>query len=286
MSSVLLGVVAALSWGVNDFLARFPARAVGPVPTVLVVTFAGFVFISGWLVVSGDAVSFFWPQLWLPAASGIFFALSTLSLFAAFALGPISLVAPIAGSYPAISMIFAVAQGARPSMLQWFAIAAVMAGVAIVSRSGGNYEDSGHIAAGKLKAVLALALCASVASAVAQTSGQAAVLTFGEVPAVWLSRIFGLITIGAIYLAQRSRAELPARWLPLFGLMGGLDVAALGSIFAAGNLPDPAFAVVVSSAFSAVTVVLARAMLKEPIGRIQLLGMVSIFGGAAGLAGL
>jgi len=78
MSSVLLGLVAALSWGVNDFLARFPARAVGPVPTVLVVTFAGFVFISGWLVVSGDAVSFFWPQLWLPAASGIFFALSTL----------------------------------------------------------------------------------------------------------------------------------------------------------------------------------------------------------------
>ena len=64
MSSVLLGLVAALSWGVNDFLARFPARAVGPVPTVLVVTFAGLVFISGWLVVSGDAVSFFWPQLW------------------------------------------------------------------------------------------------------------------------------------------------------------------------------------------------------------------------------
>jgi drug/metabolite transporter (DMT)-like permease len=286
VSSVLLGLVAALSWGVNDFLARFPSRAVGPIPTVLVVTFSGLVFISGWLLISGEAVSFFWPQLWLPAASGIFFALSTLSLFAAFALGPISLVAPIAASYPALSMIFAVAQGARPSMLQWFAIAAVMAGVVIVSRSGTNYRDSGHIAAGKLKTILALALCASVCSAVAQTSGQAAALTFGEMPAVWLSRIFGLVTIGAIYLTQRSRAELAARWLPLLALMGGLDVAALGSIFAAGNLPDPAFAVVVSSAFSAVTVILARALLKEPIGQIQLLGMVLIFAGAAGLAGL
>lgn len=120
----------------------------------------------------------------------------------------------------------------------------------------------------------------------AQISGQAAVPIFGEVTAIWLSRIFGLITIGAIYLMQRPRAELPVRWLPLLGLMGGLDVAALGSIFAAGNLPNSAFAVVVSSAFSAVTVVLARAILKEPIAPIQLFGMALVFGGVAGLAGL
>ncbi|MGC1710849.1 MAG: EamA family transporter, partial [Methyloceanibacter sp.] len=109
---------------------------------------------------------------------------------------------------------------------------------------------------------------------------------FGEVTAVWLSRIFGLVTIGAIYLLKRPRAELPARWLPLLALIGGLDVAALGSIFAAGNLPDPAFAVVVSSGFSAVSVILARAILKEPIAPVQLLGMALVFGGVAGLAGL
>jgi drug/metabolite transporter (DMT)-like permease len=68
--------------------------------------------------------------------------------------------------------------------------------------------------------------------------------------------------------------------------MGALDAAGLGSIFDAGNLPDPAFAVVASSAFSAVAVILARAVLKEPIGPIQLLGMVLIFAGLAGLAGL
>ena len=120
----------------------------------------------------------------------------------------------------------------------------------------------------------------------AQTSGQAAAVELGEITAVWLARIFGLITIGAIYLLRRSRGELPARWLPLLGLMGALDVAALAAILAAGNLPDPAFATVVSSAFSAVTVILARAILKEPISPIQFLGMILIFGGVAGLAGL
>lgn len=68
--------------------------------------------------------------------------------------------------------------------------------------------------------------------------------------------------------------------------MGGLDVGALVAVLVAGNLPDPAFATVVSSAFSAVTVILARTILKEPISPIQLLGMILIFGGVAGLAGL
>jgi drug/metabolite transporter (DMT)-like permease len=286
MSSVLLGLVAALSWGVNDFLARFPSRAVGPLPTVLVVTFAGLLILTVWLLLSGHSIRISWPQLWLPAASGIFFTLSTLSLFAALALGPVSLVTPIAGSYPALAMIFSVAQGARPSLSQWLAVAAVLTGVVLVSRSGETYEQSGYIPPGKLKTIVALALCASLGSAVAQTSGQAAAVEIGEISAVWLARIFGLITIGAIYLMQRSRGELPGRWLPLLGLMGGLDVAALAAILAAGNLPDPAFATVVSSAFSAVTVILARAILKEPISPIQLLGMILIFGGVAGLAGL
>jgi drug/metabolite transporter (DMT)-like permease len=68
--------------------------------------------------------------------------------------------------------------------------------------------------------------------------------------------------------------------------MGCLDVAALGTITAAGNLPDPAFATVVSSAFGAVTVLLARAFLKEPIAPSQLAGMILIFGGIGVLAGL
>ena len=172
MSSVLLGLVAALSWGVNDFLARFPSRAVGPLPTVLVVTFAGLVILTVWLLLSGHSIQISWPQLWLPATSGIFFTLSTLSLFAALALGPVSLVAPIAGSYPALAMFFAVAQGARPSLLQWLAVAGVLTGVVLVSRSGEAYEQSGYIAPGKLKTIVALALCASLGSAMRRPVGR------------------------------------------------------------------------------------------------------------------
>lgn len=108
MNSALLGLVAALAWGLNDFLARFPSRAVGPIPTVLAVTAAGLIVLSARLLLGGAVLNIVWPSL---AFSGVFFALGTLSLYAALARGPISIVAPIAGSFPALAMIFAVAQG-------------------------------------------------------------------------------------------------------------------------------------------------------------------------------
>lgn len=285
MNSVMLGVVAALSWGLHDFFARFPSRAVGPIPTVFAVTVAGLLVLTAWLLLGDGSIVIVWPSLWLVALTGVVFTLATLSLFAALALGPISIVAPIAGSYPALAMIFALAQGARPSLWQWLAIAGVMAGVFIVSRSGGHYEASGELERGKLKTILGLAFLASLCFAVSLTAGQAAVPIFGEIGTVWLARLFGLAVIGALYLWRAAGVPVPLRWLPLLALMGCLDVAALGAITAAGNLPDPAFATVVSSAFGAVTVLLARAFLKEPIAPLQLVGIVLIFGGVAVLAG-
>jgi drug/metabolite transporter (DMT)-like permease len=286
MNSALFGLVAALSWGVHDFLARFPSRAVGPIPTVLAVTVAGLIVLSAWLLIGGGDINLNWPELWLVAVTGIFFTLATLALFTALELGPISIVAPIAGSYPALAMVLAVTQGARPSLAQWLAIVGVVVGVVIVSRSGGRYEATGALSPGTLKTVLGLAFLASFGFAIALAAGQAAVPIFGEAETVWLARLFGLLTIGTLYVWRSPGAPIPVRWLPLLGLMGCLDVTALGTITAAGNLPDPEFATVVSSAFGAVTVLLARAFLKEPIAPAQLAGMVLIFGGVAALAGL
>ncbi|MGH6864957.1 MAG: DMT family transporter [Methyloceanibacter sp.] len=285
MNSALLGLMAALSWGFHDFLARFPSRAIGPVQTVLAVTFAGLIALSTWLLFQGAPLDIAWPKLWLVAVTGVLFTLATLALFAALTLGPISMVAPLAGSYPALAMLIAIVRGERPSLIQWLAIVAVMGGVLIVSRSSGHYEASGDLEPGKLKMLLGLAFLASLCFAISLTSGQAAVPVFGEVQTVWLARCFSLLTITAIYLWQRDRAPIPASWLPLLALMGCLDVIALGTITAAGNLVDAAFATVVSSAFGAVSVLLARIFLKEPMASAQLGGITLIFGGVGLLAG-
>jgi drug/metabolite transporter (DMT)-like permease len=146
-------------------------------------------------------------------------------------------------------------------------------------------EKAGAVAPGKLKLVLLLAFAASFAFAVSLTSGQAAVPVFGDAQAAWLARIFGLATIAAFYLRPSARWEAPGKWLPVLGLMGALDVTALMTIIAAGNLPDPALATVTSSGFGAVTVLLAWIILRERIAPVQLAGIVLIVGGVAALAG-
>lgn len=284
MNAALLGAIAALSWGTHDFLARFPSRGVGPVATVLVVTFSGLIFLSLWLFVTGGDVQFHWGSMWLPAITGVAYALATLSLFAGLSLGPISIVAPIAGSYPALAVLFSLTQGARPSLLQWAAIAAVSLGVVAVAQSGKRYEHSGDIAPGKLSTVLLLAFGASLGFAIGLTSGQFAVPVFGEAPTAWLARCFGLATVAAIWLATPKQV-VPIRWFPVLSLMGLLDVTALLLIISAGSLPDPTHATVASSAFGAVAVVWARVFLKESISPIQLVGMALVFVGVAVLAG-
>jgi drug/metabolite transporter (DMT)-like permease len=284
MSAALLGALAALSWGTHDFLARFPSRGVGAVATVLVVTVTGLVFLSIWLFAGGAEIRLVWPAMWLVALTGVAYALATLSLFAALALGPISIVAPIAGSYPALAVIFALTQGARPGLTEWLAIVAVTVGVAVVSRSGGRFEASGDIAPGKLPAVLMLALGASLGFAVGLTAGQYAVPIFGEAETAWLGRIFGLATVVVIWLGA-PKSAVPLRWVPILSLMGLLDATALLLIVTAGSLPDATYATVASSGFGAVAVVWARIFLKESIAPIQLAGIAMVFGGVAVLAG-
>lgn len=118
------------------------------------------------------------------------------------------------------------------------------------------------------------------------TAGQAAVPIFGEIETVWLARCFGLAVISGLFLWRPTKSPLTLRWLPLLAFMGLLDVIVLGTIVATGNWPEPAFATVVSSAFGAVTVLLARLFLKELIAPAQLGGMALIFGGVGVLAGL
>jgi drug/metabolite transporter (DMT)-like permease len=282
MNSALFGSVAALAWGTHDFLARFPSRRIGPVNSALGVTVAGFLILGTWLLVSGAPLRIVWPSLWLTAVTGVAFAIATLALYGALAIGPISIVAPIAGSYPALAVLFALIAGERPALVEWLAVGAVMAGVVLVAQRKEDAASSEPT--GSMGAIVGLSLVASLGFAIAFTSGQAAVEIFGEAQSVWLSRIFGLVTVGLVYLRPATRFEMPLRWMPVLGAMGLLDVTALAAVTTAGSLPDPAIATVVSSGFGAVSVILAWVFIRERISLVQLLGIVLIFGGVVVLA--
>src|SRR5262245_48378939 len=134
MSAVVLGLLTAVCWGCADFVARFTGRAVGPD-----------VALSGMLVVSAVLLTLLalltsaplleslagWPLI---LATGLAVMAATLLLYAGLARGPIGIVAPVVGAYPAFSILFGLAAGVVPTGPQWGAILVVMAGVAVVAR--------------------------------------------------------------------------------------------------------------------------------------------------------
>jgi drug/metabolite transporter (DMT)-like permease len=284
MNAALLGSVAALAWGTHDFLARFPSRTLGAVNTAFGVTLTGLLVLALWLVLSGEPLRIVWPSLWLTAATGVCYAVATMSLYAALAIGPLSVVAPIAGSYPALAVLFALAAGERPSLLQWLAVAAVMAGVVAVAQRREGHTGNADAPTGATRIYVGLALVASLGFALAFTSGQAAVPIFGEAQSALLARVFSLLTVVLCYLHASVTWRMTSDTVPLIGAMGMLDVLALITVISAAAFPDAELATVTSSAFGAVTVVLARVLLKERISPLQFLGLLLIFGGIIALA--
>ncbi len=78
---------------------------------------------------------------------------------------------------------------------------------------------------------------------------------------------------------------VPLRWWPLLGLQGLLDGSGYLALLAGSEGPGSAIVVVVASGFSAVTVLLARVFLREPMTWGQWAGIVLVVGGVAVLSG-
>jgi drug/metabolite transporter (DMT)-like permease len=101
------------------------------------------VFLSLWIVLGGA------PLVWTPSSlvllvfAGVCSLIGYIFLYMAFTIGPVSVVAPIAGSYPALVVLIAVVLGSRPSALQWVGTVVTLAGVVVVAR-GGVETSGGH----------------------------------------------------------------------------------------------------------------------------------------------
>ena len=281
MSPPLNGLIAALSWGTHDFIARFMARGIGHVNAVLGVTLTGLAWLGGWIFATGADLVWHSEALLLPALSGASFAIATMWLFAALAIGPISVVAPIVGAFPVYAVGFAVLQGAILDAASWIAIASVILGVVVVARYDPGSRAKRVGLTPRLSPALLYAFGSGVGFALSLTVGQHATPIYGEVQTAFIGRFFGLAVILLVLLIARTPPALPMRWWPGFAGMGALDTLALVSVIAAGNAPNAEIATVVASAFGAVTVLLARIFLKEPISALQWLGIAMIVCGVA-----
>jgi drug/metabolite transporter (DMT)-like permease len=286
MNAVIGGVVAALAWGSADFVARFTGGAVGHVRALFGMLTASAVVLSGVVYVMDLPIADTSRGWWLVLLTGVGLTVATLLLYQGLVRGPVSIVAPIAGTFPAFNILLALILGIRPGGLEWLAMATVIAGVVIVARSAGHFEARGVHSRSELRRTVFIAIAASFGFAVTVAAGQEAGEVYGDVQAVFLGRWVSLVCCVLLLAVRREMPRIPPRWWPALAAQGVLDGAALVAVVAGSQGAASAVTAVLASTFSAVTVVLARLFMREVMSRGQWLGIGLIIAGVMTLSGL
>jgi drug/metabolite transporter (DMT)-like permease len=132
---ILLGLTAALSWGLADYFAAITSRQTGSFRVVLGFHLVAMVLLAGLLVVTGEVLSdvSVADLAWL-AFVGLLGGLSYLAFYRALAIGPISIVSPIVSAYAAVTVVCAVLIGGeRLAPGETAAIVVVILGVLLAS---------------------------------------------------------------------------------------------------------------------------------------------------------
>jgi drug/metabolite transporter (DMT)-like permease len=208
----------------------------------------------------------------LSVISGAVYLVGCISLYKAFGIGPVRVVAPIVGSYPILSIGWAALMGQPVLWDQWLAVGCVIMGVAIVGMLSDHSESDGS-----QRAAIGWSLVGAGGFAIAFAVGHLATQVGSELPVILVTRLTAA-TGAIILLALSSGAKIPERsaW-PLLALMSLLDALALGIVIAAGNLHRPEFAAVAASTFGIITIILAWLFLKERMTGGQWVGVAVCF---------
>jgi drug/metabolite transporter (DMT)-like permease len=273
--ATLLALCASLLWGSSDFLGGTTARRL---PATVVVWSSQAFALFGLLVVATATTSFTTGSyLGWGIAAAVVGVVGLVSFYAALASGTMGVVAPIAALGVIVPVLVGIGQGDRPSALQGVGVAVAIVGVVLAS--GPELRDA---AMGRWRP-LVLAAVAAV--------GFGLVFVF-IAHGARSSTLMTLLTMRAVSVAALTpvvlrRGEVRAigrQDLPVLAAVGAGDVGANACMAVATTHGLLSLVAVLSSLYPAVTVLLARAVHDERLGRLQTLGVTGALAGVVLIA--
>jgi drug/metabolite transporter (DMT)-like permease len=282
MIPVLLGLVAALAWGLHDVIVRFISQKTNIFTALFSVLCLGAVFQFTVALLGGDLAPVPFSAWRGIVISGVFYTIAGISLYKAFEIGPVRLVSPLIATFSVLAVLWGVAKGQPFSPWQWGAVLAVLAGISIVATL--SDKDSEISDATDRNLAIFWSLLASVSFTISFEMGQTNMHLAPEILIVFVTRLVAIaamipvmILVGAHFLPSRAQ-------LPILAGMGMMDALAVACVLSAGSLPNANYATVASSAFGMVTVILAWAFLREKMTLPQWGGVILAFAGIVYLA--
>jgi len=267
ITPVAFSMAAVVTWGTSDFLGGFGTRRTNAFVFTTLVNCGGLAFMA--LLASQSHAAF--PSLrsaaWL-LAGGMTGGGCLALFYRALSSGSMGLAAPVAAVIAAgiPALVGMITQG-LPGKLALMGFALAVIGLWLVAGSGGGSDAQ----------LSSLALAAL--SGVGFAGFYLCVHQAGSGSPVWfalLTRFGGLLSTGAVVLAQGRIRELAngrVSWAALVGCLDSSGTMLFVHASQTGRLDE---AVILSSLYPAVTVILARIFLAEHFSPRKLVGLLSI----------
>lgn len=264
---VIIALAAAAVYGAGDFFGGLASKRESVFTVVPVTGLFG-------LAIALASVPIFSPgapnprDLELGALVGLVGGVAIACLYRGLAIGSMSIVAPITAVIAAVVPVgFGLVAGERPSAVVIAGIVLAIGAVALISSS--SHEDvSGQ--AEPRRAGLIEAVCAGVGFGLlyvilSQTSR-------GMWPLV-AARVVSVASVAAVALALRRFSRPSAASLRTMACSGILDMGGNVLYLLSLRYTYLAVAAVITSLYPASTVMLARLVLAEKLGRLQWVGV-------------
>ncbi|WP_367039594.1 DMT family transporter [Streptomyces sp. Je 1-332] len=273
--TALFALATSLLYGLADFGGGLLTRRI-PALTVVVASQTIAVIVLGVIVVATGGWTEWGPQLWFAVAAGLLGPVAMLAFYKALAIGPMSVVSPLASVGVVVPVAVGLFLGERPGVSQFAGLTVAIVGIVL---AGGPELRGAPV---QRQAVLLTLLAAFGFGAVLALISEASSNLTGLFLALFVQRVTNVAAGGAALFVsvKRGGAALPEGtgmgliWaaLPALAFVGLADVAANGTYSIAAQNGPITLAAVLSSTYPVITAVAARAVLKERLRGVQAAG--------------
>lgn len=266
MLAIALSLAACLGWGVSDFLGGLKSRQLPSLTVLIVANIFGTVLISAIVLLRGVPLPLH-PQLLWAAGGGLSGLLAMLMLYRGFALGSMSIIAPLSASGILLPVIWGLFLGESLSLIKYLGIAAAVCGIICAAREMDPFSHKKKLTRG-----LHLALGAALGFGLFFIFMDRAC----EIDPYWAALImrisYGLFPLFMIPFIRPSFRVDPSD-LPGIAFIGIADALAGFSFALATTIGLLSVVSVVGSLYPAVTVILSTTLLHERQQAVQYLGV-------------
>jgi drug/metabolite transporter (DMT)-like permease len=265
--TVLLSLLAALSYGVSDFNGGIFSKRGGPWAVSLMAQAGGTVCVLGVALVDGGdptRVDLAWAVV-----AGVGNGFGTAFLYRGLASGRMGVVAPVSGvGAVLVPVAVGLLTGERPGTLVWVGVVLALPAIWLVSREPvTTLEGDAPRGSGVVDGVLAGLGFGALFAALAQIPEEA-----GFLPLAVNMVVAGVAIVG-VAMALRQSWVPSSRWA-LGGIISGvLGALATGLFQVAAHHGYLSVAAVITSLYPAFTVLLAALVLRERVHAAQGAGL-------------